>query len=236
MKKTILISIVFILILSLCNFTNAYSTSQYSIDIPSTWTKTAENVFSKSNGDGVNVQITPFTGNAGNPYTQEMLDKLVNEIYNNIDDYREEMKASLKQTYGLYMTDSEINKYVQSFKCNSIDLKEITTCSKNNYKCFHIISNFTMTNYSYYAEQYSIASGNNVFTLTLSSSNKSGLGTSEMKDIVNSFTINNYKEPSGMPLSPTLMGIIAGACAGAVAGIITYFRNKKIKNNNNGNV
>ncbi len=227
MKKSILISIVFVLLLSLCNYANAYSTSQYSIDIPSTWTTTVENVFSKSNGDSVNVQITSFTGNANNPYTEEMLDQLVNEIYNNVDNYKDEMKEQLKQTYGSYMTDSEIDKYVDSFKCNSVDLKEITTCTKNNYKCFHIISNYTMSDYSYYSEQYSITSGNNVYTLTLSSSDKSGLETSEMRDIVNSFTINNYKEPTGSTLSPTMIGIICGACVGAVVGVVIRKKNKK---------
>jgi len=231
MKKSIVVSIIFILVLSLCNIANAYSTSQFSIDIPENWESDATNSFVNENGDNVNVQINTSPLGSGNPYTQANLDMLVDEIYNNLDSYKDEMAESLKQSYGIYMTESEIKEYVDSFKCNSVDLSEITTCTKNNYKCFHLISNYSMDDYSYYCNQYSIVSGNDIFTLTVSTEEKEDFENSELKGIVDSFTINNYKEPKDSGFDATTIGIIAGACAGAVVGVVSYSKNKKKDNN-----
>lgn len=231
MKKNIVISIVFILILSLCNIANAYSTSLFSIDIPESWESDATDSFVNENGDNVNVQVTTSAFGTGNPYTQANLDMLVDEIYNNMDSYRDEIAKSLKESYGEYISESEIKEYVDSFKCDSVDLSEITTCTKNNYKCFHLISKYSMEDYSYYCNQYSIVSENNIFTLTVSTEEKEDFENSELKGIVDSFTINNYKEPKDSGLSATTIGIIAGACASAVVGIVSYTKNKKNDNN-----
>ncbi len=200
MKKGILLSIVFILIVSLCTFVNAYSTSNYSFDVPSTWKELGgAGIFRDSSGNSVNVQVSKFTGDAGNPYTEEMLNEIVDEIKNDDD---------------------------SSFKCKSIDTKEITTCTKNNYKCFHIIANYEMSYADYYCNQYGIVSGNEFYVITLSAEEKEEFESSEMKNIVDSFTIKNYQEPKSGP--SILTWTLIGAGVGAVIGGLTYFlgRNK----------
>lgn len=230
MKKSILISLVFLTILSLCGMVNAYSTSKYSIDMPSTYYLVSEGVFSNIYGNSINVQVTQGDS-SGDPYTQENLDRLVNEMYNNVDAYKDQIAASLKETYGDYYTEAEIRAYVDSFKCNSVDTKEITTVSKNNYKCFHLIANYQMADYSYYCKQYSIMSGKDVFTLTISAQDKSDLEDKEISDAIDSFTINNYQTPgSNSGFEGTLKYIAIGAGCGAVAGILSYVFNKNKKN------
>lgn len=235
MKKILSVLTIFLMLVSLCTFANAYSTSQYSIDIPSTWKQNAANSFMGSGKNSANIQITKSTYGMGNPYTQDNLNKLVNELHNNVDAYKNDMVNSLKQTYGTYMSEQKIREYVSTFKCNSVDVSEITTCTKNNYKCFHIIANYEMADYSYYCNQYSIISGNYVFTLTVSASDKTDFDKEEMKGIVDSFTINNYQAPSELPFSPIVMGALIGAAVGAVIGVVNYFRNKKKKETENSN-
>lgn len=232
MKKSLISLIIFMLIASLCGFVNAYSTSQFSIDIPETWKSNSTNSFVDGKGNNVNIQITNETFGKGNPYTEKNLNQLVDEIYNNVDSYKDEMVQSLKQTYGAYLTENEIREYVSSFKCNSIDLKEITTCTKNNYKCFHIIANYSMSDYSYYCNQYCIVSDKTIFTLSVSADDKKDFEeNAELKGIVDSFTINNYKEPSDSFLNSTTIGILVGACVGAIVGLISYVKNKNKEEN-----
>ena len=233
MKKSIFITIVLVMILSLCGVVNAYSTSKYSIDIPSTYENITDGQFNDENGNGINIQVSEFN-NSGDPYTQENLDKLVNEIYNNIDVYREEISASLKETYGSYYSDEYIKNYVESFKCNSIDLKEITNVSKNNYKCFHIIANYQMADYSYYCDQYQIVSGNEIYTITISAKEKADLENEDMKKALESFAISNYSAPNTNG-NNTIKYIAIGAACGAVAGLLSYFFNKSKKNKNDSN-
>lgn len=229
MKKSLLISVILLLVLSIATTVNAYSTSDYTVDIPEDYEEVANAVFSAENGNGFNIQITPYEENAGDPYTDQMLDKLVDEIYTNLDSQKEEIKKQMKETYGSSVTDEELQEYIESFKCNSIDEKEITKCTKNNYKCFHLVSNYSMGDYDYYCDQYSIVSGNKIYTLTLSSEDKEDFEDDEMKGIVDSFTIKDYKEPTNK-MSPVLIGAITGGVVGIVLAIVSAMKNKN-KNN-----
>ncbi|MBR3255458.1 MAG: hypothetical protein IKF97_04495 [Clostridia bacterium] len=231
MKKSILISLVFITILSLCGMVNAYSTSKYSIDMPSTYYLVTEGTFADKDGKSINVQISKGDSN-GDPYTQENLDRLVNEMYNNVDAYKEQISASLKESYGSYYTDEEIKEYVDSFKCKSVDTKEITTVSKNKYKCFHLVANYEMADYSYYCRQYSIMSGNDIYTITVSAQDKLDLDSQVIEDALDSFTITNYEEPKATNTGDIFKYIGIGAGCGALAGLISYFASKKKKDNN----
>ena len=164
----------------------------------------------------------------GDPYTQEQLDKLVDDLYKGVEQYREEMVQTLKQTYGNSVSDLQLRQYVNSFKCNSVELKEITRCTKNNYKCFHIIAYYTMSDYDYYCDQYAIVSGNKIYTLTVSAQNKEDFEKEELKQIVDSFTLKNYKEPKDTTTS-VLIYVGIGAGVGALIGIVSYFINKSKK-------
>lgn len=231
MKKSILVTLVLVLILSIATSVNAYSTSDYTVDIPEDYEEDAPGVFSTEDGtNSFNVQITPYDEKVGDPYNEKMLNDLVDEIYSGLENQKDEIKKEMKATYGSSVSDAEINEYIASFKCNSIDVKEITKCTKNNYKCFHLISNYTMGDYDYYCDQYSVVSGNKIFTLTLSAPDKDDFNDEEMKGIIDSFTIKNYKEPKNT-MSPTLIGAIVGAGVGVVLAIVSAMKNKKQKEN-----
>ncbi len=233
MKKIFCVFLLFIFIFSLVGNVNAYSTSQYSIDIPSTYRKATEGSFTKENGNNVNVQVVPFTGSSSNAFTEEGLNKLTNNINSEIDNVRTEMKKTIKERYGEYLSDSEIDEYVKSFKCESIDKKEITTATKNNYKCYHIIASYSAGDYKYYAEQYSFISNNNVYTLTASVGEKSDLQSAEVRNIINSFTISNYKNPeqSSFFSDKLLSKMIAAGIVALICGGIKVIsdRNKRNK-------
>ena len=232
MKKSIIISLVFITIFSLCGMVNAYSTSKYSIDMPSTYVLVTEGTFSDVDGNSINIQVSQGES-SGDPYTQENLDRLVNEMYNNVDAYKEQIKASLKETYGNYYTEDQIKEYVDSFKCKSVDTKEITTVSKNNYKCFQLVANYEMADYSYYCRQYSIMSGSDIYTITVSAQDKLDLFTQVVEDALNSFTISNYEEPKATSTADIFKYIGIGVGCGALAGVLSYVFNKKRKENEN---
>lgn len=198
MKKSILITIVMLLILSVATSVNAYSTSDYSIDVPDTFKKVTSAAYSKEDGSSFNIQVTPYNEKEGDPYNQRTLDKLVDELA----------------------------KGISNFKFNSADVKEITKCTKNNYKCFHVLSNFSMGYNNFYCDQYAIVSGNKIYTLTLGSFDKEDFNKDEMKGIIDSFTIKNYKEPKSQ-MSPTLITAIIGAGVGALLGLVSVIKNKK---------
>lgn len=233
MKKIFCSFLLFIFIFNLVGNINAYSTSQYSIDIPSTYRKATESSFTKENGNNVNIQVVPFTGSSSNAFTEEGLNRLTKNINSEIDNVRTEMKKTIKERYGEYLSDSEIDEYVKSFKCESIDKKEITTATQNDYKCYHIIASYSAGDYKYYTEQYSFISNNNIYTLTASVGEKSDLQSSEIRNIINSFTISNYKDPekssffSDKLLSKMITaGIVALICGGIKAISDRNKRNK----------
>lgn len=232
MKKVICSFLLFIFILNLVGNVNAYSTSQYSIDIPSTYTKVTEGSFTKENGNNINIQVVPFSGSSSNAFTEEELNQLTKNINSEIDNLKTEMKKTIKERYGKYLSDSEINEYVKSFKCDSIDKKEIIKATKNNYKCYHIIARCSVGDYKYYVEQYSFISNNNVYVLTASVGEKGDLQSSEVKNIINSFTISNYKNPEkssffSLDVSPK---IIATTIVAIIGVAIKYFVGKAKEN------
>lgn len=226
MKKSIIISVVLLLILSIATTVNAYSTSEFEIDVPESFKKIGVNVYADEDGRNFNIITSPFDEKSGDPYNQATLDKLVNEIYTNLDSQKADIKKQMKATYGSSVSNAEIDKYISSFKCNSIDVKEITKCTKNNYKCFHLLSNYTMGDTSYYCDQYEIVSGNKIYTITLTAPDKDEFNNDTFKGIINSFTIKNYKEPKST-MSPTLIGAIVGAGVGVVLAIVSVIKKKK---------
>lgn len=198
--KKISIIIVFIIITMFGNVNVfAYSTSDYSIDIPSGYDDVSENSFTNAEGRNINVQIVPFNDEgADDPYTEERLNEIVQELYTEMDNYREELRTKLRKendSYNIGLTEDEIEEYAKSFKCDSIEKKEVTTFSKNEYKGFHITAKYSMgEDISYYADQYIVASGNDIYTLTITSPTLSEVDSSTNKSVVDSFTIINFKE------------------------------------------
>lgn len=198
MKKCISILVLLLFMLGIATSVNAYSTSEFEIDIPDSFEQGKLNVYADENGRCINIVSKPFEAKGIDPYNQLILDMLVDNLYNNLNSEKESLKTEMESTYGSELSDEEINEYVNSFKCNSIDVKEITKCTKNNYKCFHILAQYSMADYSYYCDQYIVVSGNKMYALTLSSQDKDDFNSEDFKKVLDSFTINNYKEPQSL--------------------------------------
>ncbi len=209
MKKKVLASIVFLVVIFdliiMGQGVKAYSNDDFSIDIPSTYKSSGTNVWGKSNGDNINVQINSYDEDI-----TESLDKYFEDIIEEIE--KEDMYSS-------------------------IDTKEIIKITKNDYKCAHITAK--LSGYSLYADQYLILSDKNVYTITFTSSSKSYFSSDEAEDILDSFTIKDYKEPKVKSKSGEMAesvadgavrGVIIGAVIGAVVGIIMAIKKKSKKN------
>lgn len=198
MKKCISILVLLLFMLGIATSVNAYSTSEFEIDIPDSFEQVELNKYADENGRGFNIVSKPFEVKGIDPYNQATLDMIVDTLYNNLDAVKRNIKTEMESTYGSELSDEEINEYVNSFKCNSIDVKEITKCTKNNYKCFHILAQYSMADYSYYCDQYTVISRDRMYVLTLSSQEKDDFNSADLKKVLDSFTINNYKEPQSL--------------------------------------
>jgi len=117
--------------------------------------------------------------------------------------------------------DKVAEQMEKTMKAN-VKKKEITTCTKNNYKCMHLLSEIS----GKFCDQYAIASGNKIYTLTVTVSNESDLGEADIKAVVDTFTLKNYQEPKeGMNI--VLIGAIVGVIAGVVVAIVMATKKKK---------
>lgn len=235
MKKTIFTIIVFIAVFSVSLNVKAYTTSQYSFQEAEGYEEVSEGNLTKEDGSNINIQVKIYEGEAVNEkiFSEKNLNDFVEELYTETDKYREEIKITLKEQYGEYLSDEDIEEYVKSFKCNEIVKKEITMCTKNNYKCFHIIANYTLNDFSYYVDQYSIFSGNEIYTLTISGENLEDLNLLEKRMMIESFTITNYQAPQKelltFDLSKVTTGINVAIIAIAIMTAIVINKNKKSK-------
>lgn len=230
MRKFITFFILLVLLsLSFSTISNAYSTSQYSIDIPSTFDEITEGSFTNSDGTNVNVQINEYKFNNEKIFTEKNLNTFADMLTKEMQTYMDEVKKQAKEQYGEYLTEEEIDKLLNSFKFENIESKEISTITKNNYKCFHLISVCSMSDYKYYVEQYTIYSTDKIFTLTAAASDKEFLNSEEVKSIINSFTITNYEEPVEKSTinSGVIGGILGAVVAAIMTPIITKSKNKK---------
>ena len=116
----------------------------------------------------------------------------------------------------------ELAKQMESTMKAKVSKKEITKCTKNNYKCIHLQSEL----YGFIIDQYAVVSGNKIYTVTLAAANKDDLNSGDLKNVLDSFTLKNYQEPQN-GLSPVLIGAIVGAGVGALMGIISVVKRKK---------
>ena len=220
----------------------AYSTSEYSIDIPSNYSKISENSFTDETGKNINIQITQFTGSGwDDPYSEKYLNEIINALYAEIDNYREEIKNTLRENnknYDAGLTEKEIDDYAKSFKVESIVKKEVTTFSKNNYKGFHVVAKYKMGEISTYTDQYMVGSGKKIYTLTIGCSSIEEVNSKNNKKIVDSFTIYNFQKLEGKKeklIDKVLVSVLSTLILGGVGALIGKFNSKKKKDNNNEN-
>ena len=192
MKRVLSAVLVAILMsfLFLTSTVSAYEGADYSMDIPSSHTAYRTNVWRKSNGDNVNVQITSYTSGVGD----KTMDELLNEVLDKV---------------------STMSQY------KSFETKEVTTISKNDYKCAHIRAK--LSSYSFYVDQYQVISKGKIYTITFTSSSTAYFSSSDVEDMLESFTIKNYEDPTaGASVKKVAKnaGKVIGIIAGVVGGII----------------
>ena len=211
MKKVNKIVIVFlmVMIISIPSINFAMETNDYTMEDPTGFSNTlGENILVDADGNSINVIVQDNTDSFD--YTQEFLDQLTDEIKNNIDAYRQAVADEVKAQYANSGIDeAALNSYIQQvvskMEYKDFLVKELTTCSKNQYKCFHFISEISLgEEQSTFTETYQIASGkkaDKIYTITISSNDKTFFENEKVKEAINSFTIKDYEEPAVMGMN-----------------------------------
>ena len=230
--KRVIIYIVLLFIIGTYNELFAYSNSLYEINIPSTYSEIGENNFTDSQGNSVNLVISSFSYSDGELYTIKNLDSIVDKLYEEFDEYKMNFKEELKQQYGSYLSDEDIEEYLKSFTLKSIIDREVVSFTKNNYKCFHILSNYSFGDTDLYIDQYQVVSGNQLYTLTITTGQKEYLESSEVKNIVKSFTIKNFVEyqAESSIFDNAISSAISAVIVGGIGILVARIRNKKSSN------
>lgn len=190
------VMIFLIFIQSICY---AYSTSNYSINIPYGYKQTSIDTFANTNGNGISITMEAINSeNYTFHYDNKTLNDFANSIENNLDDYKEELKKAFMQAYNpntiSYIEyERRVNVILNSIKIN-IPSKEITTFTKNDYKCFCIEYYMTADTITpVYGRQYVVLDKSNAYIVTMTGSTRQSLYTSEVESMLDSFTINNYR-------------------------------------------
>ena len=113
--------------------------------------------------------------------------------------------------------DDSVEQLKKQYSGLSVSKSEVTKL--NNYKCLYIESSYSgMT-----IVQYAIPTKDKIYVLTFAGTGDVA-GSDEVKSMLDSFKIDNYKEPK----SGSAVGIIiAIVVIAAVAGVAVYFTKKK---------
>lgn len=154
----------------------AYSTDQYDIEIPDSFIQQSEPdiqddtvTFVSSENENCVIYIR---------YQKNTLDFEFSET--NLNFFKEAF------AYGLDAQD-------ESQYGNNNITGEITTFTKNNYKCFHYNTEYLINDDATdYSEMYITKSDNVCYIIGIVSDNKEFFELESTKNIINSFTIKNY--------------------------------------------
>lgn len=181
--KLILLTLIFLIFGT--TMIQAYSTSQYYIDLPRNYTATKEGDFTDSI-TGTNIIITDdYDPN----YRYIKYDSNYLNIMSDIT------SSSKFQDMLAEIVPNGIN---YSYKLKK---KEVTRFTKNNYKCFYFLHEIKIENYNFCIEQYYVISGSTTYYVTITYID--GYENSkEINKIIDSFTIKNF-EPVDNSLTTT---------------------------------
>lgn len=233
MKKFICSFIIVSLIVISTGTIFAISNNDYSIEILPEYQRSLTGHYINDNGD--NIGITVSNQKVANPYTEKNLNDLEDAFINEFEAAKSQVTDELKKTYGSLISEEEISKMIDSMGIEKIMLKEISTCSKNNYKCFHIISKAKMLEQTFYSNQYMIFSDKKSFTITYTTYTEGEPNFEDFEKMLDSFTIVDYKEPAASSIdwsSVVTKGFI-GAFIGALAGSTAVIAKKKKNDDTN---
>ena len=203
MKKNISFIITILIIFLFPIISLAYSNNNYSIEIPIDFHQFIENQFYDDEGNCITIQTTELKSANEFQYTEKFLNTLIDSMFNSLDDYKIQIKEKLIKQYedglaGQNITRAEIeeivNPIVESMKYEDCLVKELSTFTKNSYPCFHYISNISSNGENAYTELFQFVSGKTLYTISISSKDKEFFNKEEIKNAINSFTLNNYEE------------------------------------------
>lgn len=147
----------------------SYSENLYYIDLPDTFSEQRSNLFVDENGNSITVYINPI----------KRLQEGVSEETKSIYDFDDPMNNIFPSAESI---ESEFGK---------IDNYEITTFTKNNYKCLHFRFSAVINNVSEYIDVYRTYTNNSVFNIFIGSSDETFAKSESIKNVLNSFTIKN---------------------------------------------
>ena len=236
-KKTaffILMILIFSVTISL-----AYSGDKYEIQVPESFSSELnnylENFWGDKDGNSINIQISELKNANEFQYSEDFLKALTDEVTNNIDKYRAEVKEQMIAEYEKSFSELNIpreeiekmvNPIVEKMEYKDFLVKEVSTFTKNNYPCLHYISNLSIGDESLYTETYQVVSDKTAYTLTITSHDSNFFEKQEVKDMINSFTIKDYKEyaftnkDSKKSKKNPFMRVIIYAVVGGVLSVI----------------
>lgn len=229
MKKFVCSFIIVSLIVISTGTLLAVSNKDYSIDILPEYKQNLTGQYIKDNGD--NIGITVSNEKVSNPYTEKNLEMFEKALVDELEAVKPQLAEKFKNVYAGIISEEEIDKMVDSIGVDKIILKEISTCSKNNYKCFHIITRAKMLEQTFYSNQYVVFSDKSYFVITFTTYPEGEPDYSDFEKMMDSFTIVDYKEPSASSIdwsSVVTKGIIGGIIGALVGGIgVVAKKNKK---------
>ena len=173
MKKRIkIITLIAIIMILFTANVYAYSTKDFSISIPKDYTETKDGFFETADGDNIGIQTTEYTKGLFE-FNESNLKIMSNTILD-----------SLKKKLSTY-TDEKIE--INELK------KEIINITPNNYKAFHIVYKSHINGVTLYTDAYMLGYNKTLLIISINS-DKNTLNNSEIKNMIETLKINNYKE------------------------------------------
>lgn len=236
MQKKIIILLISV-VMFCTNICLGYSTDQYNITMPSSYSLMSDNAFMNTNGNSISISVMQTEPPRGFKYTEKYLNMISDEILSTeTENLKNVLKESIEQVeneYGISLSDDEITKIVDSFKINLED-QEITTFTKNNYECFYFKYKGELNNVFIYGEQYVVVSNDYTYVVSIASQDKDYFDSTELKGIINSLSFTNYKEIE------TIWDKVIATFISALICSIIYWIFQKItgedNKNNDGNI
>lgn len=206
--KKLLITIIFILTIFVFNYSFAYKTNGYYTeylywDVP----------------NGYNVEES--SDNSGTKYytMSKNSNSIIIGIISNPDVEIKYSQNDLDEILDGIKSQSNFDITVLS--------KEISTICNEQYKCYLI--DFYESKYGFYQRQYHIISDHYIYSITLTSSNKSFFTSSDAIKVINSIEIKDTITESETLSSKMLTSFISTTILVIISSIISKFSNKEKK-------
>lgn len=180
---------------------DAYSTTQYSIEVPSTYTQISEGEFSNENGTTIYISsekydISEFGSNIleTDIYTNDTLNELKKGFEEEMYTYIYSGISSAITSYYPEITDNELENIKKNITYSLVK-SEIIEIS--NYKAFRVKGNINVADaINYILEEYLIYTENYITVIAIGTMDETYFNTTEYSKTLNSFTISDERLPT----------------------------------------